>query len=399
MRISLLALALLVIVGSLGYALSNDKLPQSVSQPINGAIDWGRSLVAGKDGAPAQRTAAAPAANAPASGAGGARSGRGAATVPVEVATVTSAASESAIRSIGSLGSDEAVSISAELGGRIASIGFKEGDRVQAGAVLVKLDDALLRAELADAQSRLTLAEGNFRRASSLSQSGVGTERALDEARSAQGTARAAVDLVQVRLSKTEITAPFAGIVGLRKSSAGAYVETGQAIVNLEKIDVLKLDFKVPETLLSQVSVGQPVEIVVDAYPDRTFTGQIYAIDPLVDVNGRALSVRARVDNKDETLRPGLFARIVIRRAAGEQVVIVPEGAIVPRSEGVVVFRVLDGKAVETPVQLGERRAGAVEIVSGVKPEDVVIVAGHNRLKNGATVEVVQTTAAVGSAG
>lgn len=404
MRTSLLALVLLVVAAALGYAYSNDRLPASFRAPIEQAMNWGRDLVAGRDPffgkdepAPVQQ-AAAPSPAKPAASQGDRNGRRLPGAFPVEVATALSTPSESAIRSVGSLASDESVSISAEVGGRIAEIRFREGDRVKEGDVLVKLDDSLIRAELADAQARLTLADGNFRRANTLSQSGAGTERALDEARSAQGTARAAVDLAQTRLSKTEIRAPFGGIVGLRKVSAGAYVDTGQAMVNLEKIDVLKLDFKVPENLLAQVHVGQPVQISVDAYPEKLFTGEIYAIDPMVDVNGRALSARARLDNREEVLRPGLFARVMIRRAVGERVVIVPEGAIVPRADGVVVFRVQDGKAVETPVQLGERRAGAVEIVSGVQPQDVVIVSGHTRLKNGAQVEVVQTSPS-GSAG
>jgi membrane fusion protein, multidrug efflux system len=309
------------------------------------------------------------------------------------VASAKATASESAIRSVGTLMSDESVNISAEQAGRILEIRFGEGDTVKAGDILVRLDDALLKAERADVRSRLSLAEGNLRRATLLSKSGAGTERALDEARSAQETSRAALDLAEVRLSKTEIRAPFDGTIGLRAQSAGAYITPGQTIVNLEKIDVLKLSFKVPELFLSQVRNGQQVEVAVDAFPDRRFLGTIYAIDPMVDVNGRALSIRARLDNTDRTLRPGLFARVGIRRNAGEQIVVVPEGAIVPRGNGPVVFRVRDGKAVETPVQLGERRSGAVEIVSGVAADETVVIAGHTRLRNGATVEVVSTQA------
>jgi membrane fusion protein (multidrug efflux system) len=311
----------------------------------------------------------------------------------VEVARAESTPSESAIRSVGTLMSDESVTVSAEQTGRIVDIRFQEGQKVEAGDILVKLDDSLLQAELADARSRLVLAEGNLRRATTLSKTGAGTERASDEAKAAHETARAALELAQVRLSKTEIRAPFSGTVGLRLQSVGAFVQPGQAMVNLEKIDVLKLDFKVPELFLAQIRPGQSVEIAVDAIPDRTFTGEIYAINPLVDVNGRALSIRARLANKDGLLRPGLFARVGIRRHAGERVVIVPEGAIVPRGSGPVVFRVQNGKALETPVRLGERRSGAVEIVSGVGPEDTVVTAGHARLRDGASVEVVASQA------
>jgi membrane fusion protein (multidrug efflux system) len=385
MRTSLIALALLAAAGVLGYAVVNDKLPAELKTPLEGAMSWGRGLLDG--GAPAPPTAQQASAPQPA----GRRDAR--APTPVEVARAESTPSESAIRSVGTLMSDESVTVSAEQTGRIIDIRFKEGQTVEVGDILVKLDDSLLQAELADARSRLGLAEGNLRRATTLSKTGAGTERASDEARSAQETARAALDLAQVRLSKTEIRAPFSGTVGLRLQSVGAFVQPGQAMVNLEKIDVLKLDFKVPELFLAQIRPGQSVEIAVDAIPDRTFTGEIYAIDPMVDVNGRALSIRARLANKDGLLRPGLFARVGIRRHAGERVVIVPEGAIVPRGSGPVVFRVQNGKALETPVRLGERRSGAVEIVSGVDPEDTVVTAGHARLRDGALVEVVASQA------
>jgi membrane fusion protein (multidrug efflux system) len=384
MRTSLIALALLAAAGALGYAVVNDKLPPELKTPLDRAMSWGRGLL---DGAP--RTA--PTAQQPAPQPAGRRDARG--PTPVEVARAESTPSESAIRSVGTLMSDESVTVSAEQTGRIVDIRFQEGQKVEAGDILVKLDDSLLQAELADARSRLVLAEGNLRRATTLSKTGAGTERASDEAKAAHETARAALELAQVRLSKTEIRAPFSGTVGLRLQSVGAFVQPGQAMVNLEKIDVLKLDFKVPELFLAQIRPGQSVEIAVDAIPDRTFTGEIYAINPLVDVNGRALSIRARLANKDGLLRPGLFARVGIRRHAGERVVIVPEGAIVPRGSGPVVFRVQNGKALETPVRLGERRSGAVEIVSGVGPEDTVVTAGHARLRDGASVEVVASQA------
>jgi membrane fusion protein (multidrug efflux system) len=385
MRTSLLALLLLVVVGAIGYAAVNDKLPEPLSAPAERVVTWARGLLGGSAEAEVPRAAAA----SPA----GARVPEGRASVPVEVARAQSTASQSAIRSVGTMMSDESVNISAEQAGRIAEIRFREGDQVKSGDVLLKLDDALLTAELTDARSRLVLAESNFGRATTLTKSGAGTGRALDEARAAQETARAAVELAEVRLSKTLIRAPFDGTVGLRGQSSGAYLTPGQIVVNLEKIDVLKLDFKVAELFLNQVRPGQPVEVALDAFPGHTFTGEIYAIDPMVDVNGRSLSIRARLDNKDRLLRPGLFARVAIKRKAGEKIVIVPEGAIVPRSNGPVVFRVQDGKAVETPVKLGERRSGAVEIISGVAAEDTVVTAGHARLRNGASIEIVTAQA------
>src|SRR5690606_32158092 len=212
------------------------------------------------------------------------------------------------LQSVGTLASDESVSIAAEVPGRIAEISFREGQAVNKGDVLVKLDNALVRAELTNVEAGLRLAESNFARANSLSQSGAGTTRARDEAKAALETSTAAVELARVRLDKTEIRAPFDGVVGLRQVSVGAYAQIGEVLVNLEKIDPLKLDFRLPEINLGDVAVGQKVEITVDALAGRVFEGEVYAIDPMVDVNGRALKIRARLLNPENVLRPGLFA-------------------------------------------------------------------------------------------
>ena len=307
---------------------------------------------------------------------------------PVETSTARLVRATDEIRAIGSLQSDESVKIAAELPGRIAEILFREGQPVKQDDVLVKLDDTLVRAELADAEARQGLAQANLDRANQLARSGSGTERARDEAIAASGQGRAAVELARARLDKHTIRAPFTGIAGLRGLSVGAFVNTGTEVIGLEKVDTLKVDFSVPETLLTDVKDGQTVEVAVDALPDRTFTGTIYAIAPAADVNGRSLRVRARLPNADGLLRPGLFARVVIK--GGEQeVVMVPESAVMPRGGDSLVFRIENGLAVETKVELGSRKAGEVEIRNGLPANSVVVTAGQQRLRDGAAVSVV----------
>jgi membrane fusion protein (multidrug efflux system) len=318
--------------------------------------------------------------------AGGGERRRGA---PVEVGLAHQASATDDLWSVGSLRSDESVQISSEIAGRIAEILFKEGEEVKEGAVLVKLDDALANAEVADVKSRLTLAQSNFDRAQSLSRTGSGTERTLDEATSGLETARAALQLAETRLGKLSITAPFSGRVGLRTLSIGAYAVPGTPIVNLEKIDQLKLDFRVPETVLTQVTSDQDVEATVDAYPGRKFAGKVYAIDPQVDVNGRSLRIRARIDNADLALRPGLFARVIIKGLEERLVVRVPESAVVPRGDAAFVFTIVGGKAKENKVSLGRRRAGEVEILQGIEAGVQVVVSGQMNLKDGSSVEIV----------
>ncbi len=315
--------------------------------------------------------------------------GKGPSGAPVETVVARSMKTTTDIPAVGSLRSDEHVQIAPEIAGRIAEIRFQEGEPVKQGEILVLLDDALTRAEVSEAEARLYLAKANFERADTLQKSRNIAERAYDEARANFETARAAHELAQVRLAKHTIRAPFNGIVGFRALSAGAFISVGATLVNLEKIDVLKLDFKIPEIYLADVQVGQTVDVTVDALPKRTFQAEIYAIDPLIDVNGRALQIRARLKNPELVLRPGLFARISIRGRTEREVVMVPESAIVPRAGEFLIFRVEDGKAVESKVALGNRRAGMVEVTSGLLGGTTVVTAGHQRLKNGSPVDVV----------
>lgn len=314
-----------------------------------------------------------------------------ASAVAVEAALASTAVYQDDLRAVGSIMSDESVQVASEIPGRIESFAFSEGQPVTAGAELFRLDSALARAELTDAQARFDLASANRDRARTLSKKGHVSERTQDEANAAYEIARAALELASVKLEKHVIKAPFGGIVGLRTASEGAYVSIGTPIVNLEKIDVLKIDFKLPETALTQIRTGQSVAIEVDALPGRTFSAEIYAISPMVDINGRALHVRARMANPDLVLRPGLFARILVKGQESRRVVQVPESAIVPRGGESFVYVIEGGKAVETRVTLGKRDDGKVQILSGLKANDMIVVAGQLKLRNGVAVEVVQS--------
>ncbi|PPC87796.1 MAG: efflux transporter periplasmic adaptor subunit [Hyphomicrobium sp.] len=319
-----------------------------------------------------------------------ANGGRGAGgPVAVEASKVRQATKSSDIRAVGSLQSDESVQIASEIAGRIADIPFKEGQPVKSGDIIVRLDEALAKAEVADAQARLTLATANNDRARTLSRTGIVTGRSRDEAVSNFETSNAALELAQTRLEKHTLKVPFDGVAGVRGVSVGAYVGVGVPIVNIEKIDTLKVDFKVPEIYLEKIKVGQKIEVLVDALPDKTFTGEIYAINPQVDVNGRALQIRARLANPEMMLRPGLFARIVIKGMTAQEVTLVPESAIVPRGGESFVYKVENGQAIESRVKLGERKNAEVEILEGLAVTATVVTAGQQKLRNGAPVEIV----------
>jgi membrane fusion protein (multidrug efflux system) len=298
------------------------------------------------------------------------------------------------IRAVGSLRPNEAVVISSEIAGRVERIRFKESDQVAAGDVLVELDSTILRAELRKAESDLTLASANRHRAVTLARQGTGTLRARDEGIAAHQAAQANVELARARLEKASITAPFSGVVGLRAVSAGAYVRPGDRLVELADIDPIKVDFRVPELALTSLRAGQPIRVTVDAVPGRTFDGAIYAIDPIVDATGRAVRVRAQIANPSGVLAPGLFARvqIVVERRANS--VLVPESAIFARDRKRYVYRVVKGRAVLTEIELGQRRPGQAEVTRGLERGAVVVTAGHQKIRDGALVEVTKPRAA-----
>lgn len=307
---------------------------------------------------------------------------------PVEVAAASVKTLSDDISAIGNLMSDESVQIATETSGRISLISFKEGDQVEAGAVLIKLDDSLNRSAAADAQARLALAQANFNRAATLRKSGTAAQSTLDTATSELAVAQSALDLIETQQEKLSLKAPFPGVLGFRSVSPGAYVTAGTPLVNLEKIDQLKVTFSVPEIYLERLTTGQKISVRADALPGADFEGTIYAIDPALDIDGRAIKIRATLDNRERKLRPGLLARITIKGPPRDAVT-VPESALVPRGNDVLVYRTDNGKALETKVVAGRRENGFVEIIEGVEAGQSIVTAGQQRLRDGAEVEIV----------
>jgi membrane fusion protein (multidrug efflux system) len=343
-----------------------------------------------------ETAAPAPQAAAPPGPAKGGPGGPGQAA-PVEVAKATSEPMPQTITTVGSLRSDESVTIRPEVAGRIAFIGFREGQPVRKGDVLVRLDASVNEAEVLQARANLKLARSKYERAVDLAKSNFISGQARDEAENNLRVAEAALALVEAKLAKTQIRAPFSGVIGLRAVSIGDYVKEAQDLVNLESIDPLKVDFRLPEVYLRQVEAGQTLQVTLDALPGKTFEGRVFAVNPLVDAAGRAVVVRAQVKNTDASLRPGMFARVrLITDAAGDATV-VPEQALVPQGTEQYVFKVVDGKAQRARVELGQRRTGKVEVRSGVTAGDVVVTAGQVRLRDGMPVVIANKGGANGA--
>jgi membrane fusion protein (multidrug efflux system) len=308
--------------------------------------------------------------------------------VPVKVGTVVNDVS-----AVGSLIANESVVIRPEVAGRIKAIQFDEGQAVAKDAKLVLLDTSEVEAQLAGSSSDVRLQQARADRAEELFKKNFISQQALDDAREAfrKATARKAED--EVRLAKMEIRAPFSGIVGLRLVSPGAYVKAGEDLARLDAIDVIKLDFRIPEVFVGQVTKNQSVAVRVDAFPGQPFKGQVYALDTTLDDKTRTATLRARIPNPGGKLRPGMFARVLLTLGSREKALLIPEQALVPRGDKNFVFRVVDGKAVLAPVEIGSRNPGEVEIVKGLAANDVVVTDGQMKLQTGVPVAVLPETA------
>lgn len=333
--------------------------------------------------AEAPKSPAAPAGDAkgPGKGPGG--------PVPVEVVELKPVRVQESITAVGSLRSNESVVLRPEVSGRIATIGFRDGQSVRRGQLLVGLDATLNEAEVAQARAEFDLAAANLKRTEDLASKNFVSSSAQDQAASSVQVAEARLKLAQARLAKMRIVAPFDGVVGIRNVSIGDFVKDGTDLINVEDIRTLKADFRLPERYFPQLKTGLPVELTADALPGVRYAGSVDAINPRVDASGRSLEVRARLDNSDGQLRPGMFARVRVLLGDRPNALMVPEEAVVPLGDDFFVYTVADGKAKRVRVKLGVRRDAQVELLEGVRAGEQVITAGIRVQRDGQPVRVI----------
>lgn len=320
---------------------------------------------------------------------------RGGQKVMVETARAETATLVSTQKAVGTLLADASAELRAEIPGQILAIHFDEGQPVEAGDKLVSIEASVLEAEVNEARANAARSEAEYARAKELFARKLISETDYDQARADNNVDTARLRYAEARLAKTVIRAPFAGFTGLRRINVGDYATTSETLIELVRLDPLRVDFSVPETVLPKLRVGQPIDVEVDAYPGEAFSGRITAIAPRVDVEGHNVQVRASLANPDLKLRPGLFARIEIQLASKPDSVVVPEQAIWPVGENKTVFVVVDGKAEQRTVTLGERQSGVVEVVAGVERGEEIVTAGQMKIYDGAAVQSVtgQSTA------
>lgn len=343
-----------------------------------GGAAWWYQHKAPEAGAGAQKSAPLP------STAGAANPGG---PTAVEVARATALRIEDDAVAVGSLRSKQGVMLRPEVAGRVARIGFADGQRVRRGQLLVQLDDTLPRAQLQQAQAQASIARTNLQRNRELLAQNFVSASAVDQSAAALEVAQAQVALAAAQVERMRIVAPFDGVAGIATINLGDYVKDGADLVNIEDASSVSVDFRLPERYLARLKTGQPVDVQVDALPGRSFQGRIDAVDSQIDAQGRALLVRAKLPNPKGELKSGMFARARTVFAVREQAVVVPEEALVPQGGKQYLVKVVDGPAGKVSQRLeariGMRLPGRVEILEGLASGDLVVTAGQARLMRG----------------
>lgn len=314
--------------------------------------------------------------------------------VAVETAEVTPSELESSVRAVGTLTAEASATLRAEVPGQIIGVHFKEGRPLAKDAKLFSIEATVLEAEVNEARANSNRSESALKRAQELVAKQLISGTDYDAARANYDVDVARLRSSQARLSKTVIRAPFDGFVGLRRINIGDYATVGQELVDVVQLDPLRVDFSVPETLLATVRPDLKIEVTVDAYPDEIFAGRIIAIAPKSDVEGHSLEVRASLPNEALKLRPGLFVRVNISLGVKTNAIVIPEQAIWPIGQNKTVYVVVDGKAQQRVVTLGDRNPGAVEITAGLEAGETIVTAGQMKLYDGAVVRSVSDTPA-----
>lgn len=299
------------------------------------------------------------------------------------------------IEAIGTVNAAQGVDLTVESAGVVKEILFAPNTQVAAGSMLIRLDDVVQKADVEAARTQAELARTNLARAQGLTNRGVSTSAALDQTQATAQAAEAQLARAQAVLDQRQVSAPFAGTIGLSRVEIGQYIQPGTIIATLQDISTMRVDFSLPEQNLPKLSIGQKIEVRIEGQ-DETFTGALTGIDPRVDPATRLVALRGSITNPQGRLTPGQFVRISVILPTEEGIIALPQTALSTSLYGDYVYLVRPSEAdaeqlqvAQVFVQAGRRSGGVVEIVEGVSPGDQVVTAGQNRLSNGqpATVD------------
>lgn len=303
--------------------------------------------------------------------------------MPVDVATARRDKVVDAVRATGRIEAVQSVELRPDEQGRITELLFREGQGVAQGTPLVRIDDAMLRAQAERAEAERDLARQQLERIRRLRADNAASPADLERAEAGARSAEAALALLQLQVERTTVRAPFAGVVGQRFVSAGDYVTPSTSLLSLQTMDPQRVVIEVPERHSAQLRRGQSVEFTVAAYPDRVFRAEVDFIDPVVQDQSRTIMVKGRAPNPGHALKPGMFVEARLATATRANAVVIPEDAVQPLRTANVVWVVADGKASRRVVQLGARSQGIVEVLTGVEAGEQVVVGGLERMAEG----------------
>lgn len=310
---------------------------------------------------------------------------------PVIVSAARSVPFADRIEALGTLHANESVALTASVTEKINALHFDDGDRVAEGKVLVEMTSEEEHAQLKESQALVQEASRQYRRVQSLAVQGTAAKSLLDERAREWETARARLVAIESRLADRLIKAPFAGVVGLRNISVGALVEPGDLITTLDDDSVMKLDLSVPSVYLSTLRAGLPVTATTSAYGDRQFSGEVHSVDSRVDPVTRAVQVRVLLPNGEQLLKPGMLMQVSLSKDS-RQAIVIPEAALMPvgREQYVLVATAQgDGhKAERRKIEIGSRRPGEVEVLSGLAEGELVVTHGTIRVRPGQSIKV-----------
>lgn len=293
-------------------------------------------------------------------------------------------------QAIGALTAAKNVEITPEIAGQVSEVLFQDGSFVKQGTPLIQLDDKVLKAKLESAKANLFYSETNYKRMVQLGKHGAISQQAIDQAFADLKEKKATEEESQVAYDKMKLIAPFDGMIGKAKVSPGHYVTTGQSLVSLVDTKHLRVEYSVSEKYLSALKLNQDVKITTTAYPGKEFTGKVSFISPTINPDNRTITLYATVPNEDGLLTSGLFVNITHFLGKEDNALLIPTQSLTATIDGQVVYKVVNGKAVSTPIVIGQRNSDSVQVISGLMKGDVIVVAGQQKIKDGAAVETKQ---------
>jgi len=315
-----------------------------------------------------------------AAGGGGGPGGPGGFAMPVEVAIAMRDTVVDAIAATGQIEAIQSIELRPEVSGRITDILVREGQEVADGMPLFKVDDAELKAQVAQAEADRQMARQALERTKQLIAQKASSTSDLEQAQAKSQSADANYDLLKTRLDRTVVRAPFAGVTGRRLVSIGTYVSSQTPLITLQSVNPQHASFDVPERYADRLRRGQLVSFQVAALPGKNFSGEVVFVDPVVSLPGRTILIKARVPNNEHQLQAGMFIEARLATNIRPNAVVVPEDALLPMQGATFVWAIKQGKADRRQVSVGVRTAGWAEIQSGVEAGDSVVVGGAERL-------------------